>query len=377
MRLRISRLCVFTWRDGQMVVDDPVRHRQFALSPHAQRLLHRFANWTDFPETGEGGNSAVARQLLDAHVLVAEGSAEHLGEENLGAWAEWGTAATYYHLATRNHRDEKFATGAEDTDWLVENLAARPQPPEIKEYPQAARIALPAGCTPLPVSLEQVLRTRRTTRRLQPGTPVSGDQLATLLRWVAGPVHQVQRPDFRPFMLKASPSPGALHTVEVYPVVRNVTGVEPGIYHYHCVRHDLELVVPGAVDDDLLLDWCGGQTHMRHAGAVLLYTARLDRMAWKYQTGSAYRSVFMELGHFSQTAYLVGTALGLGMCFTAATRDEAIEEALGLDWTQEILLGVSAVGIPEPGEAARQKVMLAGGEADFSFAGDSWDGRGP
>lgn len=89
---------------------------------------------------------------------------------------------------------------------------------------------------------------------------------------------------------------------------------------------------------------------MRHAGAVLLYTSRIDWMAWKYPSGGAYRSLFMELGHLSQTAYRVGTALELGMCFTSATRDQAIEEALGLDWTQEIFLGVIAAGIPEPSE---------------------------
>ncbi|HEY3684157.1 MAG TPA: SagB/ThcOx family dehydrogenase [Streptosporangiaceae bacterium] len=377
MRLRISRLCVFTWRDGQMVVDDPVRHRQYALSPRAQRVLHRFADWTHVPDTGDGTDTAVVRQLLDGHVLVAEGSPDHRREDDLGPWAQWGTAATYYHLATRNHRDTEFATAAEDTAWLLANLTERPQPPEAKGYPDAARVALPPARTPLPGGLEDVLRARRTTRRLQEGRPVSRAHFATLLRWVAGPVHRVERPELRPALLKASPSPGSVHTLEVYPVVMNVAGVDPGIYHYHCTDHALEPIAPGPVDPERVVEWCGGQTHLRHAGALLLYTAVLDRMAWKYRTASSYRALFMEVGHFSQTAYLVGTALGLGVCFTASTRDEAVEDALGLDWTREILLGVSVVGVPAPDEAARQKAMLDGGAADFSFAGDAWDGRGP
>jgi SagB-type dehydrogenase family enzyme len=379
MRLRISRLCVFTWRDGQMVADDPVRHRQLALSPGAQRLLHRFADWADVPETDDEPGSRIVRQLLGAHILVEEGSPEHRFEEDLGPWAQWGTAATYYHLAIRNRRDEKFLSAAEDTAWLLEHLPDRPQPPELREYAGLSRVKLPHGDdSPLAeTTLGRVLRARRTTRRLHEGRPVTGDQFATLLRWVAGPLHRIRRPTLRTAMLKASPSPGAMHALEVYPVVLNVGGLAPGIYHYHCLDHALEPVTPGPVDSEQVIDWCGGQTHLRHAGALLLYTAVLDRLAWKYRTGGAYRSLYTELGHFSQTAYLVGTALGLGMCFTAATRDEAIEDTLGLEWTREILLGVTGVGVPAPEEAARQAAMLAGGEAAFSFAGDDWDGRGP
>jgi SagB-type dehydrogenase family enzyme len=363
-----------------MVCDDPVRHRQFALSASAQRVLYRFGDWTRFPATADaddGPESRLVRQLLGAHVLIAEDSPEHRFEDELGPWAEWGTAATYYHLATRNHRDETFATAAEDTAWLLEHLPGRPQPPVTKEYGGARRIALPRGDDgPLAATgLEHVLRARRTTRRFR-RRPVTEDQLATLLRWVAGPLHRVRIPGLRPAMLKASPSPGALHALEVYPVVLNVAGVVPGIYHYHCLEHALEPVVPGPVDVEQIIDWCGGQTFLRHAGVLLLYTAVLDRVAWKYRTAGTYRSLFMELGHFSQTAYLVGTALGLGMCFTAATRDEAVENALGLEWTREILLGLNAVGVPETEEAARQEAMLRGGEAGFSFAADAWDGRG-
>lgn len=206
MRLRVSRLCVFTWRDGQLICDDPARHRQFALSLGAQGVLRRFADWTDF---ADGPDAGLVRQLVEAHILVAEGSPEHRFEENLGPWTEWGTAATYFHLATRNHRDEKFATAAEDTAWLLEHIPDRPQPSEKKEYPGAGRVELPYGDdSPLSAtSLERALRARRTTRRLHEGSPVTGDQLATLLRWVAGPLHRVPIPKLRPAMLKAYPYP--------------------------------------------------------------------------------------------------------------------------------------------------------------------------
>jgi SagB-type dehydrogenase family enzyme len=383
VRLRISRLCVFFWRNGQLVCDDPVRHRQLALGAEARRLLHRFADWTGVDDDLDpvGGGNSLIRQLLAAHVLVAEDSAEHRFEERLGPWSSWGTSATYFHLASRNLHDEKFSTAAEDTAWLVNRLPDCPQPPEFKEYPEAERFPLTrADSDDLGgIGLAQALGARRSTRKFDAARPMTEPQLAALLRWVGGPLHSVRSGEaagLRPAVLKASPSPGALQALEIYPVVLDVEGVDPGIYHYHSREHALESLRPGPVDRAEVVRWCGDQTYLGDVGVLLLYTAVLERTAWKYRTGRVYRTLFMELGHVSQTAYLVGTALGLGMLFTAATRDAAIEDVLGLEWDKEILLGLNAAGTPTTGEVARQRAMLEGGPAGFSFAEDAWDGLG-
>ena len=381
MRLRVSPLCVFTWRNGQMVCDDPLGHRQMALSASAQRLILHFADWRDADDAADPGGDLdprLVRQLHAARVLIAEGSAEHRLAESLGPWAQWGTAATYFHLASRTTGADDFRSAAEDTAWLLEHQADRTQPPEVKEYADAARLPLsPCGNAPLAaMGLDAVLRRRRTTRNFDAERPVTEAQLATLLHWLAGVQHRVKSAAFRPSLLRASPSGGARQSIEVYPVVLNVTGVPAGVYHYHPTAHALEALETGPVGAEQLVDMCGGQTFLRHAGVVLLYTASLDRAAWKYLTGRTYRTLFMELGHFSQTAYLTGTALGLGVVFTAAIRDTAVEELLGLDWRHEIPCGVTAAGVPAAAEAARQDAMLHGAPASFSFAGDAWDGLG-
>ncbi|MFC1421408.1 SagB/ThcOx family dehydrogenase [Streptacidiphilus cavernicola] len=380
-RLRVSQLCVFLWRDGRMICDDPLRHRQFALNTEAGSLLRHFAHWARPEEVAARcqADPKLIEDLVTAKVLVEEGSTEHDREQQLGPWAGWGTAATYYHLASRTHAADRFATADEDNRWLKDHLETRPQPDPFKHYPPGARLALPTGDdTPLAsTDLEQTLRSRRTTRSLDPHQPMTASQLATLLRWTAGPLHQVPGQGLHPAMLKASPSGGSRHAVEVYPVVLNVEGVAPGIYHYHCGEHALDPVRPGPPDLDELVHWCGGQSYVRNSGVLFLYTAVLERTAWKYRMGRVYRSLYTELGHISQTAYLVGTALGLGAYFTAATRDEPVEQALGLDWSQEVLLGLNGFGLPTAAERARQQAMLTGGPADFSFLGDAWDGRQP
>ena len=147
--------------------------------------------------------------------------------------------------------------------------------------------------------------------------------------------HRVDSEVFRTSLLRASPSGGARQAIEVYPVVLNVPGIAAGVYHYHPVAHALDALAAGPVDAELLVNLCGGQT-----------------------------------------AYLTGTALGLGVVFTAAIRDTMVEELLGLDWRHEIPCGVTGVGVPAAAEAARQDAMLRGAPASFSFLGDAWDGLG-
>ncbi|MFJ4434527.1 SagB/ThcOx family dehydrogenase [Streptomyces sp. NPDC088923] len=401
MRLRISPLCVFTWRDGQMVCDDPVQRKQLALSPAAQRVLPHFADWAEAGDAADSvsvPNPRLVRDLHKARILVEEGSPEHRLADSLGPWEQWGTAATYYHLSTRTARDEHFLTAAEDTDWLVGTLPDRPQPPALKEYPDAARHVLPPvdrlklaagglrsdGLVPdgsgadrtASDRLASVLRARRTTRAFDAHRAMSEEELSVLLHWVAAPQHEVGSATLRPSLLRTSPSGGARHSLEVYPVVLGIDGVPSGVYHYHPTAHALERLGEGPVTGADAAAWCGDQSYVRGAGVLLFYTSVLDRVAWKYRMARTYRTLYMELGHFSQTTYLVGTALGLGVFFTAATRDAAVEELLGLDWREEIFLGLNGVGVPSPEESRRQRAMLDGGPAAFSFARDDWDGLG-
>ncbi|MGW4563938.1 SagB family peptide dehydrogenase [Streptomyces sp. NPDC004561] len=390
MRLRVSPLVVFAWRNGQLVCDDPVHRRQLALSPAAQRVLPYFADWAEAGDAAGSGtppDPRLVHRLLQAHVLIAEGSPEDGLARSLGAWSEWGTAATYYHLATRTAGDEPFRTATDDTAWLVGHLPDRPEPPENKEYPDAERHALPpvdrlrvgagddrAPGAHEPAGLGAVLRGRRTTRAFDAHRSMTAGQLSALLHWVAAPQHRVSTPGLRPAMLRTSPSGGARHSLEVYPVVLRVDGVPSGVYHYHPTAHALERLGDAPAVPDEAVTWCGDQSYAGGAGVLLFYTSVLDRVAWKYRTPRTYRTLYMELGHFSQTAYLVGTALGLGVFFTAATRDAAVEERLGIDWREEILLGVNGAGVPSAAETERQRAMLDGAGAGFSFPGDDWDG---
>lgn len=374
MLLKVSGLVVFFWRRGRLICDDPVGHRQLALSEPARRLLPSFADWRPLEAAGANGR-VLAEQLLEAGILIARDSPRGVLEEKLSALPAMGSAATYFHLASRTLERDEFLTGAQDGTELRERVLNDPPPPAYKNHPGPVT-ALPPRAE-LDPGLERVLRLRRSTRVFRPDRAMSAGELSAALYWAAGVLHEVDVPWLGPVPLKASPSAGARHPIEIYPLVRDVTGVPSGVYHYSCMSHGLTRLPVALPHPEDVVRLSGGQPHAGAASVLLLFTGVLGRTAWKYPTNRAYRDVLLDAGHVSQTLYLVATGLGLGAFFTAAIRDEAVESLLGLPWTEEAALGLVGLGPVPDAERSRQQ-RLARGEAvpDFSIPDDPWFSRG-
>jgi len=71
----------------------------------------------------------------------------------------------------------------------------------------------------------------------------------------------------------------------------------------------------------------------------------MERSSWKYDTMRAYRALMIDMGHLSQTTYLVTTDMNLGTTFTAALRDERLETQLHLEIARDLVIGASPIGI--------------------------------
>jgi putative peptide maturation dehydrogenase len=195
--------------------------------------------------------------------------------------------------------------------------------------------------------LTGLLRTRRTTRSFDGTRPVTEAELATLLRWVWGAHGSLRLAHGDVGLRKASPSGGSLHPVEVYPVVRNVRGVEPGVYHYRIADHELTRL--RTLDDvrclELLENATAGQWYFADADVAFVMTARFARSFWKYRRhAKALRTILLDAGHLSQNFYLLCTRLGLGPYITAAIDDGELERELGLDPLLEAPIAVCGCG---------------------------------
>ena len=111
-----------------------------------------------------------------------------------------------------------------------------------------SRVSLPAAKRNRP--FDRRLPRRRTVRAFEDTTPVHLTELATLLRWVWGAHGTTRLAGDDVGLRRTSPGGGALHPIEVYPVVMRVDGLSPGIYHYLGGDHALELVA--ALDEGRL-----------------------------------------------------------------------------------------------------------------------------
>ena len=208
------------------------------------------------------------------------------------------------------------------------------RPPQYKTYPHAAKVALPEVTTASALSLPEAITQRRSTRDYS-GDDLSIEELSQLLHLTAGtsPDREGRR---------TYPSSGALYPIEIYPVVHNVTGVAPGVYHYQVREHALAQIRAGDVRQEvvrqgLLQDFLG------QANVVLLVTVIFQRMRFKYQDRT-YRYGLIEAGHIGQNAYLTATSMGLGACGVGAFLDDAMNRMLGVDGRTEAAVYMLSVG---------------------------------
>ncbi|AUS78310.1 nitroreductase [Actinoalloteichus sp. AHMU CJ021] len=378
MRLKVAEHTSAHLAEGRVVLDDYLRHRQFELTAPLARLCWEFRSFADTDEVlaeldteERAAVWPVLTALLDAGLLVAEGTPEHRAEQRLlAAWRDGGPSARQFHYATRTLRDTPYADADEQDRALAERAVTDPPPSPLlrRRDGRAAGVPLPpisaqwTGDRPAATladasgarwgerPLRDVLLARRTTRRFRP-RPVDAARLGDLLAVLAGPAPGRPGPDQDGNLFKSSPSAGARHPIEVYPHVRSVAGLEPGWYHYDAADHVLEPLGPPWSAGEVA-EASGGQEWVGEAAVQLCHVATLERTWWKYDTARAYRMVQMDMGHLSQTAYLVATAMSLGVAFTAALRDESFESVLGLDRDREIVLGLTALGWPGDDAAA-------------------------
>ena len=306
MRLRISACGGVFAVDGQVVWDDYLEHRQFALGPEYDEVMRWFIRWRDRDSVPER-HRPVVEALFANDVLVAEGSQRDAQEQAvLHAWGNWGPVARAYHYATRTTRASRFP--------------AEPSPPEpVSTFPDAVRIPLPSTeeAQWRHRDLLDVLRLRHSDPEFG-GDPVPVAALGALL--------QVS----------------ARHSTELYTVVRGVDGLKAGVYHYDRHTHELALVGEHVSDRDLVAA-CGDQAWVTGAGLVVFYTSVFGRNAWQPEARS-HRMLQLEAGQLHQTLSLTATALGLRTTFTAAIRDELVEELIGCDPATELAIACAAIG---------------------------------
>jgi SagB-type dehydrogenase family enzyme len=190
----------------------------------------------------------------------------------------------------------------------------------------ALTYTLPAPKTDGTVSVEEALRNRRSHRSFE-DKPLTAEQLSQIL-WAAYGVTSPQG-------LRTAPSAGALYPLEIYAVVGNVEGIEPGVYRYIPDEHMIVRIVYGDVRSELI-EAASGQRMIGEAPASVFYSAVFERATGRYgERGVKY--AHMEAGHSAQNVYLQAEALGLGTCAVGAFTDSRMRQIFNLPANEEPL----------------------------------------
>lgn len=353
MRAKVAEHATLFYENGTVVWDDYLHHRQFAISETAELLCRKFSRFTEVDELlaplGEADRTMLGKvlgELVEAGVLIVEGSPEHVAERSvMDGWSSWGASARHFHFASRTLADAPYENSDDHDAALEAKLDEQPPPTPFRSLGGGEPVPLPT----VPerpdwgmVGVFDVLLERKTTREFGTGG-ITLQQVGELLGVLCAPSPARSRIGRSGTVFKTSPSGGGRHPVELYAHARGVPGLPPGWYHYNGLGHVLEPIGP-SWSAERIAEAAGDQEWVGQAPLVLAYTAVLERTRWRYDTSRAYRVVQMDVGHLSQTAYLVATAMGLGVAFTAALRDELLEQVLGCDAHHEVVLGMSVIG---------------------------------
>ncbi|HAK94601.1 MAG TPA: thioester oxidase [Planctomycetes bacterium] len=251
-------------------------------------------------------------------------------------------------------------TGNEDAkredlrDFLKDNVRLRvdfsrtpqqrgvPPPPLEKPFdPAARRIDLPRrdawrgiGKVDLADAIE-----RRESRRAFERAAIALEELAFLLWATQG----VKKRFGDSCVLRTVPSAGARHALETYLVVFAVEGLEPGVYRYLPLEHQLLFEFAESDARRKVSDAALGQTFAGEGAACFVWTAIPYRMEWRYGEAS-YKVIAIDAGHVCQNLYLACESIGAGTCAIAAYDQQAVDALLRVDGVEEFAVYVAPVG---------------------------------
>jgi SagB-type dehydrogenase family enzyme len=178
----------------------------------------------------------------------------------------------------------------------------------------------------------------RVSRRAYADTPLSLNVLSFLL-WSAQGVKTVKSN----LTFRNVPSGGARHPFEVYLAVRNVEGLEKGLYHYLAETHELEFLHHVEDVDKQVLPVLNNQSFTQSAAVTCFFAASPYRTEWRY-TASAAKLGLIDAGHAVENLYLSCEAAGLGMC-AIASYDQILADAFfSLNGEEEFVVYAAAIG---------------------------------
>lgn len=347
-RYVLSRFALIRRQDDHMLLESPrgyasvVLHNQQAMN--ALSALSAPCTIQELTEILGQPSDTLAKHILavlvNAQALTEVASDGKADEDRDEVLMQWEVHDLYFHTRTRMGRHNN----SFGKSYLFEE-STKPLP--------AIKPAMSDEIIPLykpdiealkkaDVPFSQVLENRRSIRSYSE-QPITAQQLGEFLYRTARV--QISYEDdhggvtFRPY-----PGGGALHSLEIYPVIDRCEDLASGLYHYNPLEHHLCKVSERNWHVEALLDMAWQMVAETDRPQVLFVTtARFQRVQWKYAS-IAYSIILKDLGGLYQTMYLVGEAMNLAPCALGGGHSDLFAQAAGLNYYAETCVGGFVLG---------------------------------
>jgi SagB-type dehydrogenase family enzyme len=328
-RVRLSRHATVRVEDGGLLVAAPTSH--CAVELYDAALLGGLADWASSTE-----NTAVLQLFAAAGTLISE------PEDATQERAQWRSHDLWLHSRIRN---SQLGPSYGGTYPLRDRFAPLPVTPTPRTGERVALttpdLAVVAKDDP---PLTEVIEQRHSVREHDDAAPITVEQLGELLYRTARTRMTFDGSDGQVLADRPYPCGGAVHELELYPLVTSCAGLEPGLWHYDGHGHALERVAEASPATRTLVEQAKSASLMPTDPQVLLIVAaRFGRIMWKYDT-IAYSLTLKHVGVLYQTIYLVATAMGLAVCGLGGGNAATFAVASGLDFHSEGSVGELVIG---------------------------------
>lgn len=345
----LSRFSLLRRVDEALALESPLAHARIVLHDcRAASIVHELAAGTTLarildrePNPGEPSIRLFVGLLLSAGMLTRVDE-DGQPEEDDVTMRHWEPHDLLFHARSRRGRHSAPLGRTERFRDLF------PPTPAVKASMSKEAIALPvpnmAEIEERDMSLLETMETRRSLRA-HGSAPLDITRLGEFLYRTAR--NEDPRPGPRrsyEHLWRPYPSGGSCYELELYMVIGDRVGLDPGLYHYAADRHAACRLRGMDEPTRRLLDDARSATGENGPAQVLMVlAARFQRVSWAYES-IAYSLVLKHVGVVMQSMYLVATSMGLAACALGAGDSDAFARATGLDYYEEGSVGELLLG---------------------------------
>jgi SagB-type dehydrogenase family enzyme len=190
-----------------------------------------------------------------------------------------------------------------------------------------SRIKLVSPILKSKISIEEAIHQRRSTRTFS-NQQLSLQQLSQLL-WAGQGITSANG-------FRTAPSAGAKYPLEIYVISNHIHPLQPGIYHYLPLSHELQKLSDD-VPKNKLYEWSYQQPWVKDAPLLVIIAANFSKTEAKYHK-HAPPYVYMEAGHAAQNIMLQSVSLNLGIVGVGGFAYSKINQLLGLKHEQSLYI---------------------------------------